>query len=135
MGAANAEVPSPPLVTDQRDRTETSFVDEYLEYNEEQEDKEQEELPSSSSTPVANGDWLSGRNDPIDFMSNEYVGEVFLLAAKDRSGVRQSLALRSRNWKNYSRWRVVMIEEIDDQHGPADSERNISKKVATLSEN
>jgi len=131
MGVANAEVPQPPLATNQPDHAEGSSDDDYVDNEEQGHDEEPGSCNSSSSTSVANGDWLVGRNDPIDFMSDQYVGEVFVLAAKDRPGVRQSLALRSRNWKNYSRWRVVMIEECDDGNGPADSEENKSKKVAT----
>ena len=95
-------------------------------------DEEDEHREDSPGTLLTSGDWLTGRNDPLDFTST-YVGEVFVLAAKDNPRVRTGLEQRSRNWKSYSRWRVVKVEDVDDEHGPADSDVNESKKVPACS--
>ena len=95
-------------------------------------DEEDEHREDSPGTLLTSGDWLTGRNDPLDFTST-YVGEVFVLAAKDNPRVGTGLEQRSRNWKSYSRWRVVKVEDVDDEHGPADSDVNESKKVPACS--
>jgi len=77
-------------------------------------------------------DWLKGRNDPLNFAAHPLVGEVFVLAAKDNNRVVQSLAVRSQDVTKYNRWRVVLVEDSEDPHGPADEDTNENKKYATL---